>query len=293
MARIQFTDEVSPAQRGGEVFPKLKLKMGEKARVALLEGPEQTYVHQMYEPLIVDGRGVKVQKERRDKSTYEAYDEKFLKSFQCLGDEETLFQSGADAKNCPACRASAQASYFKAPTPRYALNVIKYGLKPNGDISSPYSPAVQVWVFGPQKFEEIRNIAKEGFDLSKVDLVLGPCQHEDFQKYTMTVSNKAAWLENKDTEKTTMEAFRENRIEDLAKVIAPKLDADMIQGYVDRINHAWNVINGTVVSPTEAVIAASEFATNSTPAIDFGSTSTVSDTSSAEDFGSLLDGLDI
>lgn len=293
MARISFTDEVPASQRGGDVFPKLKLKMGEKARVALLEGPERVYVHQLYEPVIVDGKGVKITKERRDKSTYEAYDEKFLKSFQCLGDEGTINESGADTKNCPACRASAQFSYFKAPAPRYALNVIKYSLKPNGDLSSPYSPAVQVWVFGPQKFEEIRNIAKEGFDLSKVDLVLGPCQHEDFQKYTMTVSNKAAWLETKETEKITMEAFRENRIDPLGKVVAPMMDADIIQTYVDRITHAWNIINGTVVSPTEAVIAASEFAASSTPAVDFGSTSSLTDTTSVEDFGSLLDGLDM
>lgn len=295
MSRISFTDEVSPAQRGsGEVFPKLKLKMGEKARVALLEGPERVYVHQLYEPVIVDGRGQMVEKKRRDGSSYQAYDEKFLKSFQCLGDEETLFQSGADAKNCPACKASAQFDRFKAPTPRYALNVIKYNLKPNGDISSPYSPSVQVWVFGPQKFEEIRNIAKEGYDLSKHDLVLGPCQHEDFQKYTMTVSNKAAWLENEDTKKITTEAFRENRIENLAKVVAPEMDANLVQTYVERITHAWGIVNGTVVSPTEAVMAASEFAANSSPAVDFGSTSYgSSDGEAVPDFGALLDGIEL
>jgi hypothetical protein len=160
-------------------------------------------------------------------------------------------------------------------------------------MSSPYSPAVQVWVFGPQKFEEIRNIAKEGFDLSKVDLVLGPCQHEDFQKYTMTASLKAAWLESAETTKITKEAFAENRIEDLAKVVAPKLDSDNIYTYVERISHAWGIIHGTVVSPTEAVIAASEFAANTTPAVDFGSTSlSVPDAATVTDFGDLLNGLD-
>jgi hypothetical protein len=293
MSRISFTDEVPASQRGGDVFPKLKLKMGEKARVALLEGPERVYVHQFYEPVIVDGKGVEVEKERRDKSKYKAWDEKFLKMFQCLGDEGTLNESGADTKNCPACKASAQFDYFKAPAPRYALNVIKYTLKPNGDIASPYAPSVQAWVFGPQKFEEIRNIAREGFDLSKVDLVLGPCQHEDFQKYTMTVSNKAAWLESKETEKITKEVFTENRIDPLDKVVAAQLDSDIIQTYVDRISHAWGIIHGTVVSPTEAVIAASEFAANSTPSVDFGSSFSVSDEVPVPDFGSLLDGIEI
>jgi hypothetical protein len=293
MSRISFTDELPASARSNELFPKLKLKMGEKARVALLEGPERVYVHQLYEPNIVDGKGVKVKKERRDKSTYEAYDEKFLKMVQCLGDESTLDETGADAKNCPVCKASAQFSYIKAPTPRYALNVLKYTLNQRGDVSTPFAPTVVAWVFGPQKFEEIRNIAKEGFDLSKVDLVLGPCQHEDFQKYTMTVSNKAAWLENKDNEKTALAAFRENRFEDLPKIVANRVDADTLQTFVDRINHGWNIINGTVVSPTEAVIAASEFATNSSPAVDFGSTSSISDSTSVEDFGSLLDGLDL
>jgi hypothetical protein len=293
MARIEFTDEAPASQRSGELFPKLKLANGEKARVALLEGPERVYVHQFYEPVIVNGQGVKVKKERRDKSTYEAWDTTFLKMFQCLGDEDVLNESGADTKNCPACKASAQFDSFKAPTPRYALNVIKYNVKPNGEISYPYSPSVMVWAFGPQKFEEIRNIAKEGFDLGKVDLVLGPCVHEEYQKYSMTASLKAAWLENEETKKVTTQAFAENRIEDLAKVVATRLDSNIIQEYVERISRAWGIINGTVVSPTEAVMAASEFAANSSPAVDFGSSVSTPSDAVPEDFTSLLDGLDL
>lgn len=294
MARIQFTDEVSPASRGGgDIFPKLKLKVGEKARVALLEGPERVYVHQFYEPKILNGKGVLVEKKKRDGGTFEAYDEAFVKSFQCLGDEETVFQSGVDVTHCPACKASTQFDRFRAPQPRYALNVVKYSTKPNGDLADPFSVSVLVWVFGPQKFEQIRNLAKEGYDLKKHDLVLGPCSHEDFQKYDMIVSNKADWTATEATQKLTLDTFRSNRTEDLSKVIAPELDSAMISSYVERIKQKWDIVNGNVVTPTEAVLAAAE-AVASTPDVSFdvapaGQSAEVS----TSNFDDLLSGLNL
>src|ERR1700744_2206147 len=115
MSRIQFTDDVSTAMQRRSNFPKLKLKQGDWARVCLLENPEQVYIHELREPEILNGKGVKASKERRDGSKYEDWKEKFVASFQCLGDEETLFQNGVDVKNCPACQASTQFDRFRGP----------------------------------------------------------------------------------------------------------------------------------------------------------------------------------
>lgn len=290
MSRVAFTDEVSPAARNsGDLFPKLKLKQGEKARVVLLEGPERVYVHSLYEPKIENGKGVLVEKKRKDQSTYEAYDETFLKKFQCLGDEEVLFQSGVDVTHCPACKASTQFDPFKAPVPSYALNLIKYNTKADGDLALPFSVTALVWAFGPQKFEQIRSFAKEYGDLKQHDLVLGPCVHETYQKYDMLVSPRAAWQQDDSTKKLTLETFKANRIEDLTKVIAQEMDAAQVSTYLERIKHKWDIINGVAVSNTEAVLAAAEV--TSTPDVSLGDSTPTETPAVSMDFDALLDGL--
>lgn len=290
MSRISFTDEVSPASRG-DVYPKLKLKLNEKARILLLEGPERVYVHELKEPVIVDGVAVKEEKKRRDGSTYVDFKENFVKSFKCLGDEEKVFQSGVDVQNCPACKASTQFERFRQPTTRYAINVVRYNTMPNGDISTPYGVQVVAWVFGNQKFEQIRNFAKEGYDFKKSDLILGPCQHENFQKYDIIVSPKSAWQESAASKELTLDAFKAQRLEDLSKVVAPELDYAMVESYVERVQKKWDIVNGTSSAVnTEALVAASE---PDLPNLDFKSNASVPQESSTSNFDDLLNMSDL
>ncbi len=291
MVRIQFTDELSPASRSaGDMFPKLKLKNGEKARIALLEGPERVWVHQLYEPVIENGKGVLVDKPRRDGGTFQAYDEKFVKSFQCLGEEETVYQSGVDVTHCPACKASTQFERFKPPAPRYALNVVKYNTRPgSAEVTTPFGVSVIIWVFGPQKHEQIRNLAKEGYDFSKHDLILGPCTHEEYQKYDMVISPKAEWRATEETTKLTNETFRANRVESLAKVVSPELDNALVGTYIERIKHKWDIVNGIAISATDAVMIAAEV---SAPVVQFDVTPSVPSEATTSSFDSLLEGID-
>jgi len=265
MSRIQFTDEVSPVQRGGwDSADKLHLKTGEKARVSLPEGPFRSYVHSLQEPVILNGRGVRVEKEGKNNSTFEVWDEKFVKSYQCLGDEETLFQSGVDVRNCPHCEASTSYDRFRGPTPRYAVNVVKYNTKAGSwDVTSPFNASVLVWVFGPQKFQQIRDFATAGFDLRKHDLLLGPCEREDFQKYNMLTAQEAAWAANAESKKRYEETLSSNRVEteQLARIIAQELSKDVVQGYVDRVKRAWDIVNGVSVNNTDAILSAAEVGT--------------------------------
>lgn len=256
MSRIQFTDEVSPALQRGNNFPKLRLKQGDKARVCLLENPEQVYVHELREPVILNGKGVQKEKERRDGSKYSDWDEKFVASFQCLGDEETLFQSGVDVKNCPACQASTQFDRFRGPTNKYALNVIKYNTKAgSAEVAKPFQVSAEVWVFGAAKFEEIRNLVKEGnYDLKKHDLILGPCQNETFQKFNIMIAQSADWMGDENTKALTAETFKENRIEDLSKVVAQVKDRAQVEEYVNRVKRAWDVVNGVAMSNTDHIL---------------------------------------
>lgn len=292
MAKISFTDEVSPASRG-EVYPKLKLKLNEKARILLLEGPERVYVHELKEPTITDGVAIKEEKKRRDGSTYVDYKESFVQSFQCLGDEEVVFQSGVDVENCPACKASVKFDRFRAPTARYVLNVVKYNTRPGGtDVTEPFGVTVLTWAFGNQKFEQIRNFAKEGYDFAKHDMILGPCQNEGFQKYDIIMSQKAAYLDSETNKKLVMDTFRAQRIDPLAKVAAKEIDFNMVQTYIDRVQKKWDIVNGTGQVAAESVLASAT--EPSLPNIDFQSPSTaLPQESSTSNFDDLLSDLNL
>jgi hypothetical protein len=292
MGRIQFTDEVSPAFQRGDSFPKLKLKSGDKARICILEMPYQTYVHQLNEPVIENGKGVQETKKRKDESTYEDWKEKYVASFQCLGDEETLYQQGVDVKNCPACKASTEFDRFRGPQPKYAVNVLKYNTKggSSAEVTKPFGVTAEVWVFGPAKFEEIRNIAKEGYDLKKHDLILGPCQHETFQKFNIMVAQDAAWMADEKAKAVASETFKENRIDDLSKVIAPIKDRAQVESLVARVKRGWDIVNGVApMSNTDAILAAagSDFSVDLTPA----PSATLDPETSSASFDDLLSGL--
>ena len=292
MSRIQFTDDVSPALQRGNSFPKLKLKQGEWARVCLLENPEQVYVHELREPIIVNGKGEQEEKERRDGSKYKDWKEKFVASFQCLGDEETLFQNGVDVKNCPACNASTMFDRFRGPTNKYALNVIQYNTKAgSAEVAKPFQVSTVVWVFGAAKFEEIRNLVKEGnYDLKSHDLILGPCQNETFQKFNIMVAQEAAWMENEANKALTIETFKENRIEDLSKVVAQVKDRAQVEALVGRVKHAWDVINGTALSATDQILAQAGAA--DAPVLDTPApTPTLEASAASSSFDALLNGL--
>jgi hypothetical protein len=271
MGRISFTDEVSPAFNRGDSFPKLKLKTGDKARVCVLETPYEAFVHQLVEPVILDGKGVMEVRKRKDQSTYEDWKDKFVASFQCLGDEETLFQQGVDVKNCPACEASTQFDRFRGPQPKYALNIIKYNTKAgSSEVQKPFGVSAEVWVFGAAKYAELRALVKEGnYDLKKHDLILGPCEHETYQKFNIMISQTAEWLADDARKSQTMETFKENRIEDndLSKAIAQVKDRAQVESLVNRVKRNWDIVNGVAISNTDQILAQAG-SSNETPTLD-------------------------
>lgn len=294
MSRIQFTDDVSPAQQRGNSFPKLRLKQGDWARVCLLENPEQVYVHELREPVILNGKGVQKEKDRRDGSKYMDWDEKFVASFQCLGDEETLFQNGVDVKNCPACQASTQFDKFRGPNTKYALNIVKYNIKSNtAEVAKPFQVSAEVWVFGAAKFEEIRNLVKNGnYDLKKHDLILGPCQNETYQKFNIMVAQDAAWMADESNKALTAETFKENRIEDLSKVAAQVKDRAQVEEFVNRVKRAWDIVNGVSMSNTDQILAQTGTAPD-TLVLDTPAPTPTLDTETVQSFDDLLSGLSL
>ncbi len=294
MSRINFTDEMSPAmQQRGSSFPKLWLKANEWARVCLLENPEQVWVHDLREPVLLNGKGVMKTKESKDGSTYEDWDQKFVASFQCLGDEETLYQNGVDVRNCPACDASTQFDRFRGPVPKYGLNVIKYNTKGNSaEVAKPFQVSTVVWVFGPAKFEEIRTLVQVGnYDLKRVDLVLGPCKNEGFQKFNIMVVEGAAWSQTEETQALTVETFKENRIEDLSKAISQMKDKAQVESLVNRVKRNWDILNGGAAMSNTDQILATVGSDNGARAMDTPSPGPTPEPATNANFEDLLKGL--
>lgn len=260
MSRIEFTDDVSPALQRGNQFPKLKLKKDEKARICVLEAPEQVYVHELREPVLINGHGNRVVKKNRNQDEYEDWEDKFIATFQCLGDEETMFQQGVDVKNCPACEASSSFDRFRPAVPKFGLNIIKYSTKPGtAEVTKTFAVTAELWTFGPAKYEEIRGLVKDGnYDLKTHDLILGPCSNELYQKFNIMVAQDAAWMATDETKKHTAEVFNENRVQDkdLPKAVAPLKDRAQVEALVNRVKRGWDAVNGVSMSNTDQILAA-------------------------------------
>lgn len=246
MGRIEFTSENKVATTNYD-YPKLKLKNGERARILLLEAPVREYVHTLRAPQIVDGEAKMFMNERKDKTKYEDYVMDFLSRPLCLGDASILADKGADPKNCPMCElAKSNPDMTSAPQRRYAMHVIRYRTKSGGwDLITPYSVETLVWSFTDKIFNQIADFKEEWTDLRKHDLTLGPCENETFQKFSLSVSAKAAWMEDKERMQLTMDTFRENQIPDLAIACGSLKEKKWVEDDIEKIKANWAIATGS------------------------------------------------
>jgi hypothetical protein len=179
----------------------------------------------------------------------------------CLGDSEVLNKKGIDVDGCPVCKTSKETDAVQAPVQRYALNVVKYALKPGGfDIAKPMSVEVGVWSFSSKIFNQLVSFAVEWEDsggLKSHDLLLGPCEVEQFQKFDIAVSGKAAWLESNATKKLVAETFKSSRLEDLTVAIGRKLSLDQVTEDLNKVLHANRLAFGGSFDASETEVDAS------------------------------------
>jgi hypothetical protein len=71
--------------------------------------------------------------------------------------------------------------YLPEATKRCVTFVIRYSADKNGKPTKPVEYTTLAWVFGPSKFEDLRAIQEEGYDLNKTDLIV-TCEDDKFQK---------------------------------------------------------------------------------------------------------------
>lgn len=243
MPQIDWTPEF---KRNTTVeFDRLKLKVGERARIVALEKPHFTWVHTLRAPKIVNGEAHKVIKRRNDGSEFADWDMDFIGRPQCLGDHETISSAGLDPANCPVCAYASESEEASAPDRRFAMNVIKYNTRADGTPISPFGCSAQVWTFTEGIFNKLYAIAQEYGGLVGHDLVLGPCEApETFQKYPITGGAKNLWESSEDIKKNVLETHQNNRIEDLDAACGRRTEMRWLKEDLTKIRNRWRTAHG-------------------------------------------------
>lgn len=230
-------------------FDRLKLKVGERARIVTLEKPTFTWVHTLRAPKIVDGVANKVVKKRKDGTEYADWDMDFVGRPQCLGDFGIIADEGLDTKNCPLCERAKDSEEIGAPERRFAMNVIRYNTKADGSVVSPFGCASLVWTFTEGIFNKLYDIAQEYGGLVGRDLILGPCQApEAFQKFDISAGAKNLWESEDKIKNIVVETHQENRTENLEAACGRRAEVRWLKEDIKKIRERWAIAHGTKAS---------------------------------------------
>jgi hypothetical protein len=196
----------------------------------------------------VDGRAQMMTEKRKDGTEYETYKRDFIGRPLCLGNLETLLSNSIDPDNCPACMEAQSTDTVGPPERRFAMHIIRYATKPNGfEVQSPFSVGVFMWSFSDKTFNILTDIAVE-FNLKQHDLLLGPCENKDFQKFDIKAASSAAWLQSDSTKQLTVATYRENKAKsNLEEFCGRKVDHTWIEEDLNKIKIRWQIANGEVL----------------------------------------------
>jgi hypothetical protein len=166
--------------------------------VAAIEAPWSEWIHELRAPEITNGMPTIEVRNRRDKTTYEAFKMSFVSNSICLGDAQTLQEKGYDEANCPACAASRNGPAVPAPKRRYAMNVLRYRLRQGAEwaLVEPFGADIVVWAFTAKQYDKLLSLQKqiEPQSLRMRDITLGPCEDAFWQRYDIGLAQSAAYL---------------------------------------------------------------------------------------------------
>jgi hypothetical protein len=254
MHEEDFTSD-NRSDAGQSKFPRLKLQALERARIFVVGKPVKEWVHRLEAPNIVNMAPVYKKITNRDGDEVYVVDTRFVSNPLCFGVYETLKERGFDDKSCEACEiARDRPDIFRPPQPKYALNILKYGLRPGGgwnDIANPYGLNALIWVFGSKvmdKLIDIRTMGDQYADIRMVDLLIECDKEVSFQKpYSngdFTPVTPAVWLATEATRQYTAQYIASNSAtkEDLASSLGKKVKPDWMADDIARVIQRWDVV---------------------------------------------------
>lgn len=231
-------------------IPKLSLEKDEQARICFLEkAPRMVFTHTFNKVVTgPDGKAIIIKDTWPDGQPRETAKTEYAGKFRCLGNTDELQRSGVDPENCPACRAHIEnPNALKAPARRFLGHVLKYSVRPGSfSPTKPFSASLVIWDLTEKRFEQLVDIYNEHGELSEHDLLLGPCENKQMQKYTIQIGgDKAHWMQSDTHKEYVMELLREERVDDIEGV-AGKLPSEFemdtkVNEIVRAYNHAYGL----------------------------------------------------
>jgi len=224
-------------------FPRLKLKKGEVARIAVVAFPKGE--DGKIRPAVpdVDG-GYYFGLEGIDAASGER---KFYGSFECLAPEDVKMAGGLDADACPHCRLVPKIpdTIMRERKRRHVVPVIRYKTKPKtSTLQEPLSVEVLAWSFTDRYFnvlvDENEKWAEGGVPgLLAHDISL-VCEVENFQTFKMSVEPTAAWRASAEASKLVVATFLsslESVPDGLGRILGTRLEAASLEA---KIMSAYN-----------------------------------------------------
>lgn len=261
--------EFRPENKGKSAYdyPKLQLDQGERARIVMAEqAPDNEYVHTLRTPKMLNGQVLR-ETVNRFGSMVEQVAYNFEGRVVCLGTPEALEKSGMDVSACPACEAAAETDAIKPPERRFAIHVIHYVTVPGGfDVAQPFSVRLEAWLFNGKIFNDLVDIAhelsddeKETGDLRTKDLLLGPCENKQFQKFKFRIAGKAVWMSSPEYKQIVKTTFQEQRSPDLLPLLANKVGLESMKSKVAAVQEANRAAFGdSSATPVDDTVDTSE-----------------------------------
>jgi len=192
-------------------FPRLKLKKGEVARIAIfgittdadgkrtlgVPEPEGGYFFDLNNPMI---------------------EKSYVGSFECLASEEVKRADELDPEACPHCRVASEGNISEEVMGKRkrksVLPVVRYKTKSRSSaLVEPYSVEVIAWRIRLGYFNQLVDENERWADpdgaangLLKHDLTL-TCDVEQWQNYIIAVMPEAAYSEDKELQKLVLETY--------------------------------------------------------------------------------------
>ncbi len=210
---------LDPKHKSESVFdyPRLKLDKGERARIVCIEkDPLYEFVHTLRAPQILNGEPVMEMVKSRDGGETERNKFDFIGRHICLGDIGILQERGVDPVNCPECKVSTESDAVRAPERRFAMHIVRYATQPGGfTVASPFSVTLIAWAYSDTIYNKLADTAAEHGDLTRRDLLLGPCQVAQYQKFDIAIASSAASSRPEATQLTMQLRYRTSGIAQL------------------------------------------------------------------------------
>jgi hypothetical protein len=194
---------------------QFRLKFNERARISILdEKAQMEYTHY-----------VKNGQFRQDGSQSGSY-------YICLGNTETMADFGRDAENCPACKVAQPGRDVAVSEARrrFAIYILRYRTNNAGAVMQPISLALEIWVFGDDKYTKLFERAQEHGDLRGKDLNI-KCTTQQYQGYDIDVAGKCFWREDTNAKAQVKELAAVRSI-DLPRILGRKVGFEQLEKLV-------------------------------------------------------------